>query len=67
LEYAPELDQGIIPDSLRREFKEKGVALAKTAQLTVLHTGKVWLITDKEHRYSVRMLPTNLFVYTQGS
>ena len=66
LEHAPDLDQGVIPESLRHGFKDQGVALSKTAELSIQHAGKIWLITDKEHKYSVRMLPTHLFVYTES-
>ena len=65
LEHAPELNQGHLPDSLRHEFKSKGITLSPTARLNVMHVGKLWFITDKEQRYSVRMVPTMLYVYTE--
>jgi hypothetical protein len=65
LEHAPELDQGHIPESLRQEFKSKGIPLSPTTRLNVMHVGKIWFITDKERRYYVRMVPTMLYVYTE--
>jgi hypothetical protein len=65
LQHVPDLDQGKVSDSLRREFKENGITLSGNTGLTIEHMGRIWLINDKEHRYSVRMLPTNLFVYTE--
>ena len=65
LEHASELDKGIIPKSLQEEFKRIGMPLTDTARLTVIHVGKIWLLTDMEKKYSIRMLPNNLMVYTE--
>jgi hypothetical protein len=62
---AQELNQGIIPAAVRKEFKSKGVPLSETARLNVMHVGKIWFITDNEKRYSVREVPTLLYVYTE--
>jgi hypothetical protein len=60
-----ELNQGIIPAAVRKEFKSKGVPLSDTARLNVMHVGKIWFITDNDQRYSVREVPTMLYVYTE--
>jgi hypothetical protein len=65
VEHAPELDKGFIPEALREEFKSKGIALSDGARINVSHVGKIWYVTDKEKKYSVRALPTNLYVYTE--
>lgn len=65
LERAGELDHGTIPPAVRQEFEAQGVSLSPAARLTVQHSGRVWFIIDLDRKYSVRMVPTGLLVYSE--
>lgn len=65
LEHAGELDQGVIPPAVQREFEAQGEPLSMAARLTVQHSGRVWFIVDLDRKYSVRMVPTGLLVYSE--
>ncbi len=66
LEHIRELDKGIIPEALRQEFKNKGIPLSDSTRINTTYIGKIWYLTDKERKYSVRAVPTNLYVYTEN-
>jgi len=65
LEYAGDLDQGTIPKAMLAEFEANGSTLSGTASLNVQHPGRVWFIVDLDKKYSVRMVPTGLLVYSE--
>lgn len=65
LEQAADLDQGVIPKEVRGEFEAKGSPLSPAARLNVQHAGRVWFIVDLDRKYSVRMVPTGLLVYSE--
>ncbi|GFO62226.1 hypothetical protein M1B72_00240 [Geomonas paludis] len=65
LEHAGELDQGEIPQAVRQQFDSHGSALSPTARITVQQSGRVWFIIDLDRKYSVRMVPTGLLVYSE--
>ena len=65
LEHAGDLDQGIIPKAMLEEFEANGSTLSGAARLNVQHIGRVWFIVDLDKKYSVRMVPTGLLVYSE--
>lgn len=65
LEHAADLDEGVIPQSLLREFETNNAPLSGAARLLVQHAGRVWFIVDLDKKYSVRMVPTGLLVYSE--
>jgi len=65
LEHAGDLDQGVIPQAVRQEFEAQGSPLTAAARLSVQHCGRVWFIVDLDRKYSVRMVPTGLLVYSE--
>jgi hypothetical protein len=65
LEHSGDLDQGAIPQAVRQEFEGKEFPLTAAARLTVQHPGRVWFIIDLDRKYSVRMVPTGLLVYSE--
>lgn len=65
LEEAGRLDRGMIGDELRREFAANGSQLSCAARLKVQYPGRVWFIVDPDRKYSVRMVPTGLLVYSE--
>lgn len=65
LDRAGELDQGVIPQPMLREFEANGSPLSGAARLLVQHAGRVWFIVDLDRKYSVRMVPTGLLVYSE--
>ena len=66
LEHAGDLDQGIIPQAMLQEFKTNGAPLSEAARLNVQHLGRIWFIVDLNKKYSVRMVPTGLLVYSES-
>lgn len=65
LEHAGDLDQGVIPEAVLHEFEAKDSPLSPAARLNVQHPGRVWFIVDLDRKYSVRMVPTGLLVYSE--
>jgi hypothetical protein len=65
LEHAQDLDQGMIPQEMLQQFEANGCPLSAEAGLKVQHAGKVWFIIDLDRKYSVRMVPTGLLVYSE--
>jgi len=65
LEHADDLDRGILPEAVLREFSAKGSPLSRAARLRVQRSGRVWFIVDLDKKYSVRMVPTGLLVYSE--
>lgn len=65
LENADDLDQGVIPLAMQQEFEANGSPLSAAARLNVQHQGRVWFIVDLDKKYSVRMVPTGLLVYSE--
>lgn len=65
LEHADDLDQGILPAAVLQEFAANGSPLSGSARLRVQHSGRVWFIVDLDRKYSVRMVPTGLLVYSE--
>ncbi|MBJ6748601.1 hypothetical protein [Geomonas anaerohicana] len=65
LEHAGELDQGEIPLAVRQQFDANSSALSPAARITVQQSGRVWFIIDLDRKYSIRMVPTGLLVYSE--
>ncbi len=65
LDHAADLDQGTIPETMLEEFEANGSPLSRAARLSVQHLGRVWFIVDLDKKYSVRMVPTGLLVYSE--
>ncbi|QWV93325.1 hypothetical protein KP004_19505 [Geomonas oryzisoli] len=65
LEHAGELDQGEIPHAVRQEFETNGSTLSPAARVNVQQSGRVWFIIDLDRKYSIRMVPTGLLVYSE--
>jgi len=65
LEYSGDLDQGVIPQAMLKEFEANVSPLSGAARLNVQHLGRVWFIVDLDKKYSVRMVPTGLLVYSE--
>ncbi|MBU5611810.1 hypothetical protein [Geomonas azotofigens] len=65
LEHALGLDQGEISREVRQEFDANGSPLSPAAKLNVQQSGRVWFIVDLDRKYSVRMVPTGLLVYSE--
>lgn len=66
LEHAAELDRGAIPPAVLQEFEANGSPLSPWVRLNVQHPGKVWFIVDSGRKFSVRMVPTGLLVYSES-
>jgi hypothetical protein len=66
LEYSLDLDKGIIPAEMTQEFEAKGAPLTGTAIVNIQYEGRIWFIIDQQKRYSVRMVPTGLLVYSES-
>ncbi|WP_224959274.1 hypothetical protein [Geomonas subterranea] len=65
LEHVVGLDQGEVPPEVRQEFETNGSPLSPAAKLTVQQSGRVWFIIDMDRKYSIRMVPTGLLVYSE--
>ncbi|WP_224983968.1 hypothetical protein [Geomonas agri] len=65
LEHAGELDRGEIPQAVCQQFEANGSALSPAAKINVQQPGRVWFIIDLDRKYSVRMVPTGLLVYSE--
>ncbi|WP_026841291.1 hypothetical protein [Citrifermentans bremense] len=65
MEHATKLDEGVIPESMLQEFEANATPLSQAARLKVQHAGRVWFILDLDKKYSVRMVPTRLLVYSE--
>lgn len=63
LQLSSHLDKGELPPLVRNRFLQQGIALTEEARLEVRHLGRIWIIRDRESRYSIRRLPARLIVY----
>jgi hypothetical protein len=63
LEHASALDQGGIPEGVRRGFKQQGFPLSETASITVQQPERAWAISDRDRSYTIKKFATSLAVY----
>jgi regulator of sigma E protease len=57
------LDDGTIPEELRREFGSYDILLSQDATVSVEEQGSKWLVTDKDSRYSIRKERNRVDIY----
>jgi len=57
------LDDGTIPEELRREFGSYDVLLSQDATVSAEEAGSKWLVTDKDSRYSIRKEGNRIGIY----
>lgn len=62
-EYSMELDKGLLPAVLHSRFKQQNQPLSESAYLTVHNPGRIWVITDRDRKYSIRHLQSRLTIY----
>lgn len=67
VEHAPELDQGVLPELLGARLAQQGIVISGHTEITVLHQGRLWLLTDREQKFSVRRLSAHLAVFKESS
>lgn len=65
LHHIPALDQEIIPEEMRRDFAKFGRPLSGAAGILAQSKGRVWFMVDGQKKFSVRMVPTGLLVYSE--
>jgi len=53
-EFIADLDQGKLPEGVRKSLLEKGTKLSENATLSVQTPGSRWLITDKDGKSVIR-------------
>jgi len=66
--FQSDLDQGVVSEALRQEFKNKGAPLSGDVTVlkkSILWKGKRWLIIDSKTRYWVKKAEEELKVYEQ--
>ncbi len=63
LELREDLDDGIIPKVLTREFENNGISLSPDATISIEEKGNSWLITSNRHHYPIKKTGENLSVY----
>lgn len=61
--HAAELDQEKIPAVLRNRFRQQKAPLSEKARAIIKDSGRVWSISDRDRRYSVRRVAERLTVY----
>lgn len=62
-ELAQELDRGQLPTVLLSRFAQQGIPLSACAEIRIQRSGRIWYISDRGSRYSVRKLAAHLTVY----
>jgi hypothetical protein len=62
-EYAMELDKGLLPAVLHSRFKQQNQPLSESAYVSVHNPGRIWVITDRDRKYSIRNLQSRLTIY----
>jgi hypothetical protein len=62
-EYAVELDRGLLPEVLHSRFQQQNQTLSENACVTVHNPGRIWVITDRDRKYSIRNLQSRLTIY----
>ena len=64
LGFQSDLDNGAISEELRQTFEEKGLPpLSQNATVSLEASGSRWLITDNEHKYTVKKEADELNIY----
>jgi len=67
LEFQKDLDNGVISDDLRQEFKYIGTSLSQNASVAVVKEGHDWQIKDNEKIYPVKKEGETLDIYLPGN
>lgn len=65
LEFQGNLDNSIIMEDLKQEFKNNGISLSENAAILIEEIGSRWLINDENKKYTVKKEENKLNIYTQ--
>lgn len=65
-EYQEELNDKKISDALKKDFKDKGFSLSKSASVSIKKRDNLWVITDNQRAYTTRKGDGGISVYQWG-